>query len=290
MDARRTALKFHAPIEMEDALQGFMLMRTTVEGIEEAPDGSIFYFIPREEWSGELESDITTFLSQYPDSEFLGSELIEERDWNAEWESSITPQRVTDALVITPSWKQEEARSLGAEHLIVIDPKMSFGTGHHETTRLCLRAIESLDMRNASVLDIGTGSGVLAIYALLRGARHAVAIDTDQWSIENAHENRALNNIAERDLEIRMGTVSSAIKPEERFDTILANIHRNVLIEIANEIAAHCNERTCVILSGLLIYDVEEVRSAYESQGFQLISEMRENEWVCLVMRNWSEP
>jgi len=283
MEARRAALKFHAPIEMEDALQGFMLTHTTVEGIEEAADGSIFYFIPREEWSDDLESEITTFLSHYADSEFLGSELIEERDWNAEWESSITPQRVTDALVITPSWKKEESQSLGAEHLIVIDPKMSFGTGHHETTRLCLRAIESLDVRDTTVLDIGTGSGVLAIYALLRGARHAVAIDTDQWSIENALENRALNNIAERDLEIRMGTVSSAMKPEERFDTILANIHRNVLIEIANEIAAHCNERTSVVLSGLLIYDVEEVRGVYESLGFHFVREIRENEWACLI-------
>jgi ribosomal protein L11 methyltransferase len=288
MEARRTALKFHAPIEMEDALQGFMLTHTTVEGIEETADGSIFYFIPREEWSDDLESEITTFLSQYADSEFLGSELIEERDWNAEWESSITPQRVTDALVITPSWKREEAQSLGAEHLIVIDPKMSFGTGHHETTRLCLRAIESLDMRDASVFDIGTGSGVLAIYALLRGAQRAVAIDTDQWSIENARENRALNTIAERDLEIRMGTVSSAMKPEERFDTILANIHRNVLIEIANEIAAHCNERASIILSGLLIYDVEEVRGVYESLGFHFVREIRENEWASLMYEYYS--
>ena len=283
MEARHIALKFQAPIDMEEQLQGFMMMHATINGIEEAADGSIVYYIPGEEWSRALDREIQEFLALYPEASFLGFEEIEERDWNAEWEASITPQRITEALVITPSWKLQEARALTSKYLITIDPKMSFGTGHHETTRLCLTAIETLDIGGQQVLDIGTGSGILAIYALERGARHAVGIDTDHWSIENVRENRTLNGLSEHELEIRQGTLGSSVRPEEYFDLVLANIHRNVLLDIAGDIRAHCSDGCSIILSGLLIYDMDEVRSAYEADGFTFVRDFQENEWSCLM-------
>ena len=275
------ALRFRVTHASEDLLQGFMLTRVTVEGVEE-DGGETLYYIPVSVWNSEFEVEVKDFVAASSGITFLGSEQLENRDWNAEWEQSIEPQQATEQLVITPSWRMEEAVALDAKYLITIDPKMSFGTGHHETTRLCLHALEQIDCTQKSVLDIGTGSGVLAIYALLRGAQHAIAIDTDSWSIENAEENRALNNFKEAQLEIRKGMLDETVRNDEQFDIILANIHRNVLIEIAAAIHSQCRPDAKVVLSGLLMYDVDEVRAAYEAAGFAFVREERENEWASL--------
>jgi ribosomal protein L11 methyltransferase len=277
------ALRFQLPVAREEELQGYLLTHFDVEGFEEAPDGSLICYIPDDEWTEDTKIDLGDFLSDHEDIELQTAEVIEQRDWNAEWESSIEPQKITEHLTITPSWKAEAAAAFGTEYTIVIDPKMSFGTGHHETTRLCLHAIERLPMKQQRVLDIGTGSGVLAIYALQRGAKHAVAVDTDEWSIDNAKENRTLNAIAESELDIRRGTLEETVKPGERFGVILANIHRNVLIDLASAIKRHLEPGGWLVLSGLLVYDGDEVRDAYEKVGLHFIQQDQENEWVALT-------
>jgi ribosomal protein L11 methyltransferase len=285
MPNEHVALRFRASQEWEEILKGFLLMNADVEGIEEHADTSIVVYIPVTSWNSEVKEAIHNFVAENTEIEFEGEDRIQDRDWNAEWEKTIEPQWATPELLIAPSWKLEEARVLAPKHLITIDPKMSFGTGHHETTRLCLKALETIDVANKTVLDIGTGSGVLAMYALQRGGKSAVGIDTDVWSIDNAAENRGLNNITEAQLEIRSGTLAEAVKPEDRFDIILANIHRNVLVEIASDIKEHLNAGGSVILSGLLIYDADEVRNAYEAAGLILERQLAENEWTCLVCR-----
>jgi len=274
-------------MNQEELLNGFMLTNATVEGIEETPDGFISFYIPTEEWSEQLQTSLQALIAEQPKGsiELLTADELEQRDWNAEWEQGIEPQQITSDLVITPSWKLVEAAELDAKYQIVIDPKMSFGTGHHETTRLCLRAVETLDVRNQHILDIGTGSGVLAIYALLLGAKSAVAIDTDVWSVENSIENRDLNNIPEQKLEIRAGELAQTVKKEESFSLIFANIHRNVLIALADDIKSHLTSSGIIILSGILVYDADEVSSAYTSRGFQLKNRLQENEWVALVLQ-----
>jgi ribosomal protein L11 methyltransferase len=276
------ALRFRVTVDAEDSLQGWMMVHATINGIEDAA-GEMLFYIPEVEWTPELQAAVTQYASENTGVTLLGSEVLEDRDWNAEWEASIEPQWATKELVIAPSWKMDEAKALGAKHLITVDPKMSFGTGHHETTRLCLHAIEHLDLTGKRVLDIGTGSGVLAIYSLMRDAQHAIGIDTDSWSVENAEENCGLNDLKSQQLEIRKGMLSEAVQGDERFDVILANIHRNVLIEIAFDIRSHIVAGGCAILSGLLIYDVDEVRAVYESAGFSFVIEERENEWAALI-------
>jgi ribosomal protein L11 methyltransferase len=280
-------LTFRADLDSEEALQGFMMMQTTVEGIEESSDGLLHYCIPLIEWTEPFKSDLDEFLNRLPAraAAFLRAEPLEIKDWNAAWEASIEPLRASDELVITPSWKFEKAKSLGAKYLMVIDPKMSFGTGHHETTRLCLLAIESLDVASKIVLDVGTGSGVLAMYALMRGASHAIGIDTDQWSIENVEENRGRNGLTDTQFEVKRGTLQTAVDPSRKFDIILANIHRNILLEIANNLAEHSHPSTHLVLSGLLTYDATEVKERYHAAGFESIAELRENEWVALIMK-----
>ena len=125
---------------------------------------------------------------------------------------------------------------------------------------------------------------MLALYALQRGARSAVGLDTDPWSIDNAVENRALNHVPAEQLEIRAGTLAETVPPTEHYDLIFANIHRNVLIEIAPEILERAAPGATIILSGLLIYDAAEVRAAFERTGFTFVRELTENEWACLVL------
>jgi ribosomal protein L11 methyltransferase len=280
------ALHFVLPVASEDLLQGYLLTHFEIEGIEEASDGSMICYIPEAAWTDDARRELDEFLAQHPDMTCTGAELVQERDWNADWESSIEPQRITDELTITPSWKRDDTSHFATPYTIVIDPKMSFGTGHHETTRLCLRAIEQLTMTGRTVLDVGTGSGVLAIYALMRGAVRAVAIDTDEWSIDNAVENRALNDLSPEQLEVRAGRLDETVKPDEHFDIILANIHRNVLLALAKDLGAHLNADGALVLSGLLIYDADDVRRAYESEGFRFVRQDQENEWVALTFQH----
>jgi ribosomal protein L11 methyltransferase len=278
------AIRFDVSGDSRETLEGFFLTHSTFAGAQEHDDGTVTFYIPSSEWNAEFEERIESFCAGHTDVEFLGSEIIEDRDWNAEWEATILPVKATPELVITPSWRMDDAKEMGSKYIITIDPKMSFGTGHHETTRLCLAAMESLEMNNRTVLDLGTGSGVLAIYALLRGAKHAVGIDTDHWAIENTLENRERNEIPEAQFEIRKGTID-VVQKGERFDIILANIHRNILLEIAEQIHSHAMSGAHVVLSGILMYDAEEIRSAYEKAHFAFVRELKENEWACMVFR-----
>ena len=279
-------LTFSTSIEYEDLLQGFFLMHSTLEGMEETADGLLTYFIPIPEFDDQFRAELTEMLGSQPKGAITltAAKPLEIRDWNAEWEQSIEPILISKELVITPSWKIEDAKMLGAEHLMIIDPKMSFGTGHHETTRLCIRAMGQIPLAGKTVLDIGTGSGVLALFALMRGAKSTVGIDTDSWSTMNAEENRGLNGFATHDLDIRQGELANTVRPDELFDVILGNIHRNILVSIADEIAAHVKPNTYLILSGLLIYDAEEVIKVYQSAGFRLDEQLQENEWIALLL------
>lgn len=268
-----------------DLLEGFFLVHSTLSGIEEKNNGMLALYLPSEEWTPTLQKTFADFTTKNPGIQFLGAEEILERNWNAEWEATVRAERVTPELIIAPSWRVEEVHTMASKYFLIIDPKMSFGTGHHETTRLCLQAIESLDVPGKHVLDLGTGTGVLAMYTLLRGVKHVIGIDTDHWSIENATENRTLNTISPDRFELRLGTLASAVASMERFDILLANLHRNLLIEHAEAIRQHSSPGASIILSGILMYDAQDVREAYEANGFCFVQELRENEWACLVFK-----
>ncbi len=283
MANEHVALRFRASDEGIELLHGFFLSREIFAGSQENDDGSFTFFVEQSVWDNSQQAELDQLCASN-NIENIRSEILEDHDWNAEWEATILPQWATSELLIAPSWRLDEAKALGPTHLITIDPKMSFGTGHHETTRLCLKAIELLDVKDKMVLDIGTGTGVLAIYALLRGAKFAVGIDTDTWSIANSIENRTLNNFTANELSIRTGILTEAVKAEEEFSVILANIHRNVLIEMAEQIRSHIAAGGMLILSGILIYDSKEVRERYVSVGFSFVRELQENEWACLIM------
>ena len=204
---------------------------------------------------------------------------IAEQNWNAEWEKTITPIRITDRLVIAPSWHAVAAAP--GEIVLTIDPKMSFGTGYHETTRLMLRMLETRIQPGMHVLDVGTGTGILAIAALRMGAEHATGCDVDPWSIENARENALVNQVAER-CTILLGEVG--VTPSGPYDLVLANIQLNIIALILGNLKERCAPGGTILLAGLLLQDEEEIRSLIAREGLTVAERISENEWLAAAV------
>lgn len=203
---------------------------------------------------------------------------LEDQNWNEAWEKTIRPIRVTDRIVIRPTWHSYDATP--GEIVLTIDPKMSFGTGYHESTRLVLRLLEKHIRPGARVLDVGTGTGVLAIAAIKLGASSAVGVDVDEWSYTNALENARLNAVEDR-ITIQAGHLSDA--PSGMFDMILANIQWNVIAPLLGEMDHRLSPGGSLILSGLLLADREDICSAVDAAHLTIIEEMVENEWIAFM-------
>lgn len=209
---------------------------------------------------------------------FVEENIVEGKNWNEEWENSINIIKVTDKIIIKPTFRNYEASE--DEIVLIIDPKMSFGTGEHQTTKLMLRLIEKYVKNNSKVLDIGSGTAVLAIAALKLGAGTAVAVDIDEWCLENAKENVRLNHVADK-IEILMGELNDV--REDNFDMILANIQKNVLLNISSEMKRKIKKDGTLIISGLLNSDEKDIVNSYDKAGFTLVELLQMDEWIAIV-------
>jgi len=181
---------------------------------------------------------------------------LQERNWNADWESSFSPV-VVDGKVAIRAHFHEPVPGIFEE--IVITPKMSFGTGHHATTSLMISALLSSDLKGKDVLDLGTGTGVLAILAERLGADSVLAMDNDPWSVENALENLEGN----RSQNIRV-ELSDRIPKGRAFDVILANINKHILLAFCDDLCRALKPGGKLLLSGILRGDLDEIGAAYE--------------------------
>jgi len=262
-----------------DLLSG-LLWQLDIEGINE-DDNSLIIFA--NESSNVTKIDVELLLSSAKNENLIENfavieSNIEEINWNEEWEKKIEVIEVSDKIVIKPTFRDYEPKE--NQIVITIDPKMSFGTGEHETTKLVLQLLDKHIKNAKSVLDVGSGTGVLGIAASLLGAEHVVGIDNDEWCIENGIENIELNNVQSK-VEVRLTEIDSV--KDEPFDLILANINRHILIEIANSILQLSKMDGILILSGLLYTDREEILEIYSNIGFNLIDEKRLGEWIALV-------
>ncbi len=194
-------------------------------------------------------------------------------NWNEEWEKNFDPIEVADKVLI----RAEFHESKPGMHEIVIQPKMSFGTGHHPTTHLMIQQMLSMDFEGKSVLDMGCGTSVLAIFAKQKGAKHVAAIDIDEWSVENSIENAQRNSV---ELEISQGTAENLGK--ETFDIILANINRNILISDIPTYSSVLNPKGLLLLSGLCFFDVSDILEVCEVSGLTLLEKEQREEWMTL--------
>jgi len=265
-----------------DLLSG-ILWQLDIEGINE-DDNSLIIFAKEE--SNVSKSEVESLLSKMRFENLIESfavieSNIEEVNWNEEWEKKINVIEVSDKIVIKPTFREYSPKA--NQLVITIDPKMSFGTGEHETTKLVLQLLDKHINNSKRVLDVGSGTGVLGIAASLLGAEHVVGIDNDEWCIENGIENIELNNVQSK-VEVRLAEIDKV--KDEPFDLILANINRHILIDISKSILLLSKSNGILILSGLLYTDREDILELYSGIGFNLVDEKRMGEWIALVFIN----
>jgi ribosomal protein L11 methyltransferase len=203
---------------------------------------------------------------------------VRNENWNAQWESSFEPVLVDDFAGVRASFH----KPLGeVRHEIVITPKMSFGTGHHATTWLMMKEMSAIEFEGRSVLDFGTGTGVLAILAERLGASGMLAIDNDEWSIQNANENLAENGCRRVDLEL-----ADSIPARKQFDVVLANINKHILLQHGAAMAVATKPGGTWLLSGLLEADEPELLQMATSLGMIHLRTLRRNGWIALHFRS----
>lgn len=203
--------------------------------------------------------------------------VIQQENWNAQWESSFEPILVNDFVAIRAGFHQSVKN---VKHEIIITPKMSFGTGHHATTYLMISQMSHLIFAGKSVLDFGTGTGVLSILAEKMGATDICAIDNDEWSIENAKENISANNC--RRIKVHK---EHAIPGGKKYDVILANINLNVIMQSLTAIAASSETGTLILLSGFLEKDIEELSAGLRTCLITITRIEKKDGWVCLLCK-----
>ena len=234
--------------------------------------------------STNLNPDIiSSFLRKLQNEKLLFNftveeKILEEKNWNEEWERSINVIEISDKIIIKPTFRNYEEKS--GQVIISIDPKMSFGTGEHSTTKLMLHFVEKYVKDGMKVLDVGSGTGILAIASIKLGAKSAIAVDNDEWCLGNGKENCELNKVSDK-IDVRLGLVQDI--PDKDFDLILANIQKNVLIEISSEVANHLAEKGKLVLSGLLGSDENDIKEVYEKFGLKMIDRQQMGEWIAVV-------
>jgi ribosomal protein L11 methyltransferase len=244
------------------------LISAGFESFEEVA-GSLKAFIP------EGDFDQLSFRSlMNQSSQQFDVELIPEKNWNEEWEKNFEPVVIRDFCRVRAAFHKVDPTM---QHEIIITPKMSFGTGHHATTHMMLELMAQDDFKNLSVLDFGTGTGILSIMAEKLGAQEVLAIDIDDWSIENAAENLQLNNCSKTRLAKR-----DNIPLDKSFNRILANINRNVILDSLPNMCKVLVSKGAILLSGLLQSDFEMVHGEATSLGLQLQRKGEKSGWIAL--------
>ena len=251
---------------------GYDSFMETEEGLEA--------YIP----SGEnrpVNEETVPFLS-VEDYEFnIRTETLEDKNWNEEWEKNYFKPIVIghQCLVRSPFQKTD----LTARYEILIDPRMAFGTGYHETTSLVLTHLLETDVTNLSVLDMGCGTAILAILASMKGAENIVGIDNDPWAVDNARDNLQLNNI--HNVEILEGDAGLLDRYPNTFDLVLANINRNILLEDMTAYQNVLKQGSRIILSGFYSEDVAKIEEKARSLNWQHIFTKEQNNWIAVSYR-----
>ena len=242
------------------------------DGFEETETGLLSY-IALAGFDGELTSGLEELVNRYGLT--YTSNAIDKQNWNALWESNFEPVLVDDFVGVRANF--HDSFNGAVEHDIIITPKMSFGTGHHGTTYSVMQLMRGIDFANKSVFDFGTGTGLLAILAHKLGAVDILAVDNDDWCIENASENIVVNNTQS----IEIQKVDNA-KLNKKFNIIIANINKNIILDNLAFLAEATVPGGVVLLSGLLVEDEPEIEAACAALGWKHQETRTRNNWIAL--------
>ena len=243
-------------------------------------------YVASHEWSPKRERSLRSMLdgirrAHGVDPPSVTHAPVPEKDWNEAWEASLTPITIGERIVVTPSWHRSIAeREHRGAIIITIDPKMSFGTGYHETTRLMVTLLQKYMRAGISVLDVGTGTGILAIVSAKLGASEALGIDIDAWAVENARENVRVNVVGDV-VSIRPGDISSV--PKRSFGIVAANIQRSVIEPDLPSLIERTAPDGVLLLSGLLPADRTPLLDALSAAKVSVREELQENEWLAFA-------
>ena len=262
-------IEFEIENAVENEILIALLANAGFESFEET-DRSLKGFIKEE---GFTENSLEDILKIVPVNYTI--KIVPQQNWNAQWESSFEPIIVNEFVAIRASFHQPVKN---IQYEIIITPKMSFGTGHHATTYMMIEQMEALDFTNKTVVDFGTGTGVLAILAEKMGAIAVDAIDYDEWSIENSKENAAANNCTKINL-VKAETIAAGIL----YDIVLANINLNVILDNMAAIKAVSKKGTLILLSGFIKADETRIINALAKNGILQLKTLQKGEWISLL-------
>lgn len=257
-------------INLEESKQDILISELNelgATGFEQKPETLVAYF-------SELDFnsyDVNELLKDYEYS----VNTIPDQNWNALWESNFSPVAVDDFCYVRASFHSPMS---GFEHEIIITPKMSFGTGHHATTFMMISQMKDMQINGKKVFDFGTGTGILAILAEKCNAAEIQAIDIDEWSIKNARENMELNSCSKIYFEL------STEIPLKKYDLILANINRNVILQYLPQLIDSINDDGQILFSGLLFSDENIIMEACNDK-LVLTRKVEKDNWISLLMR-----
>jgi len=244
--------------------------------------GFIHLYWPSEKWNSDSLDQLRVALEHFEPHADITVDRLPDRDWNAEWARQVKPLRIGRRVVIRPSW---EPVSLGNGDLeVIIDPKQAFGTGHHATTRLMIELLEDLVHGGERVLDVGTGSGILAMVALRLGASAALGIDNDPVAIDCAREYAALNRFGRELHLMAMPLHGMASRSGESFDLILANLDRATLCESSPALVRYLDAGARLLLSGLLTEQQDEVTAVFAASGAYVSRQRERDGWAAIEM------
>ncbi|WP_165021401.1 50S ribosomal protein L11 methyltransferase [Dysgonomonas sp. ZJ279] len=260
--------------EIVNSVLSVYLAEIGFESFVESEEGTIAYI-----QESLFDADqIQAILNDLPiDAEIIYSyKSIEGQDWNEEWEKNYFKPLIIDNKCIIQSTFHNVAETY--EYNILIDPKMAFGTGHHQTTELMIREILKNDFTGKSILDMGCGTAILAILASMRGANTITAIDIDKWAYDNAMENLKLNNI--ENVKVEIG--GAELLGKDTYDIILANINRNILLNDINTYASVLNEGGCLYMSGFYTEDIPAIKAECEKHGLSFNYNVEKENWTAV--------
>lgn len=264
-------LTFKIPEGQEREILIALLSEESFEGFEETQDG-VEAMIPSQDFDAAGVAAIATaYNAPYT------VQTILPQNWNAQWESGFQPVIVEGFCTVRASF-HPAARDTPYE--VIITPKMSFGTGHHATTQLMMENMRDLDFKDKNVFDFGTGTGILAILAKKLGAKRVVAIDNDEWAVPNATENAGMNGT---ELEISQGSIEDI--SGDRYDIILANINRNILLQYMPELGRQTVPGGHLLLSGILEEDRDAITIAAEANGYTTVNERLLKGWMTILFK-----
>lgn len=204
----------------------------------------------------------------------------EEYDWTVEWKKFFKPLEVGEKFVIVPSW--EEYKADKDKIILEIDPGMAFGTGSHETTAICLKLLEEVDLKDKVVADVGTGSGILAIACAKLHAKHVLALDIDPLSIKTAKENIVVNDCVDK-IEVMESDLLSTSK--DNFDLIIANILPDVIINLIPDAYEKLNEKGLILVSGIILEKKDLIIKELKQHGFSIVKDLDMGEWTGIIGR-----